>query len=291
MVESSIKIQVDIGDHRYIGSDSFDNWQQSERPAATVTSISFLGMATESHVPFTRPSVFWDMIHLSADGFGVAVNHEKSPIELNDGDRFLANVLITTNHARHWQENPMRLSWGSRMCTLSSWPVEQFHSLVVTENQTVMLAWEDPWIMERARSHIVFSHNFGVKWHYRRLNQCYPYLYTAPGGQIMCFSEKRRYYSRDEGKHWHSDAIFLDVDSDRPGIGYSHIQNATFVSEQCGFALMAKYDRTIASASPEAIILLETQNNGNHWHGVAEFAFPSTSTWRHPRQVWSLTVK
>jgi hypothetical protein len=290
MANSEIKIQVDIADQRFVGSDPFTNWQQLPRPAITDQPISFLGVAAENHVPFNKPFVEWDLIHLSADGFGVAVNHEQSQSEQIDDGGFLANVFITSNHAQDWQKNPMRLSWASRMRVLFSWPVEKFHSLLVTENRTVILAWEDPWIMERSRSHIIFSDSGGLKWHYRCLKQCNPCLSATPKGQVMCFSRNKRYCSLDEGKHWHSDSVILDLNNDDANVGYSDIQNATFVSEQYGFALLTKYDRTVTMTRPKNILLLKTDNNGLRWYSVAEFSFPRTHALGDPKSILSLRV-
>lgn len=181
----------------------------------------------------SEPPVEWDFIYLSIGGFGVAVNHKAGHRGKTNATGIRAGVFITTNPSLHWLKNSLRLSLNSRMRSMFSWPVEQFHSLAVTRNRTVMLAWEDPWIMEQSRTHIIYSNHHIV---------------------------------------------------------YSHIQQATFVTEQRGFALLARYIKSSAMARPETIILLTTDNAGLHWRGVAEFPFPGESPWGNPRQVLALKV-
>lgn len=268
----------------------FTHWRQSPGQAISDRGTRFLGVASANHVPFENPAVEWDLIHMSADGFGVAVNQEKSEQDQTGGGYFLANVFITTDHGRHWERNPMRLNWSSRLRSRFSWPVEQYHSLVVTEHRTILLAWEDPWIMERSRSHVVFSDNCGRKWHYRCLKQCSPHLYTAPKGQIMCFSSTMRYHSRDEGKHWRANTIQFDLNDDNVEADYSDIQNPTFISEQQGFALLVKHSKTASPPTPETVILLKTDTHGLNWQGIAEFPFPSEPVLGDPQQILALNV-
>jgi hypothetical protein len=290
MAHTATRIQVDIAGKRYVGRAPFTHWRQSPRQAASDRGTHFLEVASASHVPFENPSVEWNFIHMSADGFGVAVNQEKSQQDQIDGGCFFANVFITTDHGRHWERNPMRLSWRSRLRSGFSWPVEQYQSLVVTEHRTILLAWEDPWIMERSRSHVVLSDNCGRKWRYRCLKQCSPCLYTAPKGQIMCFSSTMRYYSGDEGKHWRADTIRLDLNNDHVDADHSDIRNATFISEQQGFALLVKHRKTASPPVPETVILLKTDTHGLTWQGIAAFPFPSGPVPGDPQRMLGLNV-
>ena len=290
MADTATRIQVDIAGKRFVSRAPFTRWRQSPRQPISDRGTRFLGVASANHVPFENPSVEWDLIHMSADGFGVAVNQEKSQQDQIGGRSFFANVFITTDHGRYWERNPMRLSWSSRLRSWFSWPVEQYHSLVVTENRTILLAWEDPWIMERSRSHVVLSDNCGRKWQYRCLKQCSPNLYTAPKGQIMCFSSIIRYHSRDEGKHWRADTIQFDLNDDNVEADYSDIRNATFISEQQGFALLVKHSKIASTPIPEVVILLKTDTHGLKWQGIAEFAFPSKPVPGDPQRMLVLSV-
>ena len=106
----------------------------------------------------------------------------------------------------------------------------------------------------------------------------------------MCFSANMRYCSKDEGKHWHTDALVLDMNNDGSNAVFSDILTATFFSEQQGFALLAKYDRTVTMTRPKTIILLKTDNNGLNWHSVAEFPFPRKRALGDPKQILAIEV-
>ena len=287
---SPFKIRIDIADQIYIGDDRCTSWQVYSKDVKSSSTPLYLGVAAENHVPFQNPRVEWDFIYLSIGGFGVAVNHKAGHREKTNGAGIRAGVFITTNPSLHWLKNSLRLSLSSRVRSMFSWPVEQFHSLAVTPNRTVMLAWEDPWIMEQSRTHIIYSNHHGMKWHYRRLENCNPHLSVTPDGRILCFGNTSRCCSRDGGIHWQADPVRLDVDDNHPDIGYSHIQQAIFVTEQRGFALLARFIKTAIKARPESIILLKTDNAGLHWHGIDEFPFPVESPLGDPRQILALKV-
>ncbi len=250
----------------------------------------YSGVAAENNVPFDDPRVKWDFIFLSAEGFGIAVNHEKIRNRNDQGGNTLSNIFVAIDQARHWHKNPMRLSWCNRARALYSWPVERHQDLAVTANTTIVLSWEDPWIMERSRSHIIFSNNRGLKWHYRSLKKCNPFFCTTPSGQIMCFSNRTRRFSRDGGRHWRSEAIGFNFDDDNTDIALSDIQHATFISEEQGFALLAKYNKSIALSRPETIQLIKTNGNGSMWRRVAEFSFPRERDSSDPKPILGLTV-
>jgi hypothetical protein len=285
-------IQVAILNKVYVSDDQGHSWRQYPRQVKAGPTIRYLGVAAESHVPFELPDVIWDFIYLSPDGHGVAVNHEKTHNATGPEAKgtFVANVFITTNHARKWVKNPLRLNWVGRMRSLFSWPVEQFHSLAVTRNRTVLLAWEDPWIMERSISHLIYTHDSGPKWNYHRLKPCQPPLYTSPEGQVFCFGKEICCISRDEGNHWQSDAMTLDLTEDDPNAVCSDILDAVFISDQQGFGLSAKFNKAVTMTRPESVVLLKTTNNGLRWNTVAEFSFPSTQAFGDPKQILSLAV-
>lgn len=290
MHASPLKIRIDIADQTYIGDDRCASWQVCPRDVKPCPTPLYLGIAAEKHAPLQNPQVEWDFIYLSVGGFGVAVNHETVPNRKANGAGLSANVFITTNPSLHWLKNSLRLSLSSRMRSVFSRPVEQFHSLAVTPNRTVILAWEDPWIMQRARTHIIYSNNKGMLWRYRCLKNCNPHLSVTPDGQILCFSNTDRCSSRDGGKHWHWDPIRLDIYDDHPDVVHSHIQQATFVTEQRGFALLARFKKIATMARPETIVLLTTDNTGLHWHGIAEFPFPGEPALGDPKHILSLNV-
>jgi hypothetical protein len=290
MPASPLKIQIDMADKRFVGDERCEEWTESDRQVPADFAPFYLGVAEDNHVPFDDHRVKWDFIFLSIEGFGVAVNHESVRNQNDHGGGILANVFITTDHARHWLKNPMRLSWCSRVGAWFSWPVEQYQNLVATANATVVLAWEDPWIMERSRSHIIFSNNCGLKWHYRSLKKCNPYLYTTPSGQIMCFGNRTRRYSQDGGRHWQSEAFGFDFDDGNTDIVFSNIQNATFFSEEQGFALLAKFNQAVALSRPETILLLKTNSSGSRWRRVAEFPFPKECVSSDPKHILGLAV-
>jgi hypothetical protein len=290
MPESPLKIQIDIADKRLVSDEQCEKWTELVRPVPEDRTPCYSGVAVENNVPFNDPRVTWDFIFLSAEGFGVAVNHEKIRNRNDYGGSSLSNVFVTTDQARYWQKNPMRLSWYSHVRALFSWPVERYQDLAVTANTTIVLAWEDPWIMERSRSHIIFSNNRGLNWHYRSLKKCNPFVSTTPSGQSICFSHRTRHFSRDGGRHWSSDAIGFNFNDDNTDIVFSDIQQATFISEEQGFALLAKYNKAVTLSRPEKILLIETRSNGSRWRGIAEFSFPRKCVSSDPKHILGLTV-
>jgi len=290
MPDSPLKIQIDMADKRFVGDERCEKWTELARPVPADDTPCYSGVAAENNVPFDDPRVKWDFIFLSAEGFGVAVNHEKIRNRNDHGGSTLANVFVTTDQAQHWQKNPMHLSWCSRVRAWFSWPVERYQDLAVTANTTVVLAWEDPWIMERSRSHIIFSNNRGLNWHYRSLKKCNPFVYTMPSGQIICFSNRTRRFSRDGGRHWSSEAIGFNFDDDNADIVFSDIQHVTFISEEQGFALLAKFNKAVTLSRPETILLLKTNSNGSRWSRVAEFSFPRECVSSDPKHILGLKV-
>jgi len=285
-------IQVDVLDTVYISDDQGESWRQYPRQVKAAPAIHYLGVAAESHVPFELPDVIWDFIYLSPDGQGVAVNHGKTRNATGPEAEgaFAANVFITTDHARKWEKNPLRLNWAGRMRSWFSRPVEQFHSIAVTKNRTFLLAWEDPWIMERSGSHLIYTNDLGSKWNYHRLKPCRPPLYTSPEGRVICFGKKICCTSRDEGHHWQSDAMVLNLTDDDPNAVCSGILDAVFISERQGFGLSAKFNKAATMTRPESVVLLKTINSGLRWDTVAEFSFPGTLSIGDPKQILSLAV-
>lgn len=90
--------------------------------------------------------------------------------------------------------------------------------------------------------------------------------------------------------HWKADPMDLCIDADGAGKIYSDILHAVFVSEQHGFALIAKYDKAVTMARPESIILLETDDTGIQWRSKALFPFPGQGALGDPNTVLSLAV-
>lgn len=286
----SFKIHVDILDTTFASDDGGKTWQHYDRLSCARPTIKYLGIASENHLPHNRSDTHWDFIYLSQDGFGVAVNHEKAHEQAKAPKKRLAGLFISTNHARDWRKNPLQLNWTGRLLSRFSWPVERFDGFIATKRQTMILSWQDPWIMDQSRSHVIFSNNTGQRWHYRRLPAVNPRLYSTPGNQIMCFSNTVRCHSRDEGKHWEADAMDLRIDESGADAIYSDILHAVFVSEHRGFALLAKYGKAITMARPESIIMLETVDTGIQWRSKALFPFPSQGALGDPNTILSLSV-
>src|SRR5262245_13083665 len=74
----------------------------------------------------------------------------------------LAGIFVTTDGGRHWVKQDPK----PRLPILSSvsWPVEQFASLVLPSVNVIVLAWDDPWLFDGSKSHVICSQDCGESW-------------------------------------------------------------------------------------------------------------------------------
>jgi hypothetical protein len=188
---------VGIGQYVHRSADGGATWARSLREIPGMRTPIVRGTVDLSRLPSRPRETVWDCVSVLPDGFGVAVNHEATdanPAKTGaPGSR--ANVFRTHDGGQNWHEHRLNVSWKltdiMRRWTAS--PVEQFNSLVLVPPDAVVLSWEDPWLFEGAKSHVIYSRDRGDSWRYQLarllgLFVCSTLLLASNGG---CTSEQR----------------------------------------------------------------------------------------------------
>jgi len=154
-----------------------------------------------------------------------------------------------------------------------SWPVEEFTSLVLVQPDTVVLSWEDPWIYEGAKSHVIYSRDRGESWRYHCLGYTDPTLSADHSGRLLALNDGFFLESVDGGAQWAKREFAVEWPSDHEHEKVNLLRHITFVEPNIALALVVHWQRG-TSYAPAKVGLLHTTDNGTHWRHVHVFDGP-----------------
>ena len=221
-----------------------------------------------TQMPARPHEACWDFITLHPDGLGVAVDHEKI-----ESMKSVASIFVTTDGGQHWTKRDAK----PRLPLLRSpsWPVEQFASLAFPSVGVIVLAWEDPWIYDGAKSHVVCSQDCGESWEYHSLGYTNPYLAVDYHGCLLALNDGFYMKSVDGGHSWNK----LDFEVEWPE-GYDEkrvalIRSLTFTEGDVGYGLIVHWPLHSIPYVPSAVGLVTTTDNGVRWQHLHVFDGPN----------------
>lgn len=272
------RITVGIGQHTHHSDDGGATWVESLREIPGKHAPIVRGTVNLTRLPSRPRETVWDLVSVLPHGFGVAVNHEATGANASRQSEpsTLANVFRTHDGGQTWHEHELKVKWrltGLLRRAAMSWPVEEFTSLVLVQPDTVVLSWEDPWIYDGARSHVIYSHDRGELWRYRCLGHTNPYLVADYSGSLLALNDGFFLESVDAGAKWAKREFAVEQP---PGVQREKVnllRHAVFVELNIALALLVHWKRG-ASHAPAHVGLLHTSDNGTHWRHVHVFDGP-----------------
>jgi hypothetical protein len=238
-----------------------------------------------SRLPHQPAGACWDYVSILPGGFGVAVGHQAG----TDG-RGATVVFVTRDGGQQWQENGLRVESPEWHRTRpASWPVERFASLVLTEPEGVVLAWEDPWLMDHSQSHVLWSHDRCESWRYHCLGESNPYLALDHGGRLLALNDGYFLQSPDGARTWARRDFVVAWPAGHRHQRVALLRQAIFPQPGTGYALVVHWRQASESELPPDVGLVATNDDGGHWRHLHTFEGPHTGD-VNERHVLTLRV-
>lgn len=149
----------------------------------------------------------FDEIALGTDGVGLACTTEAT----DDPDRPRnARLFLTRDGGRTWARVDPRLPMIGRLRAGAGWPPEAIESLAVQPGGLLAFAWEDPWLFDGARTHLVASDDGGASWRWAKLAPgCYR-LARSQDGVLRAFGFGIFCRSDDAGRSVREERFSID---------------------------------------------------------------------------------
>jgi photosystem II stability/assembly factor-like uncharacterized protein len=270
---------VGIGQYLYRSGDGGASWARSLREIPGKRTPIVHGTVDLSRLPSRPRETVWDLVSVLPDGFGLAVNHEATdadPASTSARDS-LANVFRTYDGGQTWREHRLSLSWKPteilRRWTMPS-PVKQFDSLVLVRPDGVVLSWEDPWIHDGAKSHVIYSRDRGESWRYHSLGYTNPALTADESGRLWAQNDGYFLESVDGGAEWSKREFVVEWPDDHEGERVRLLRQVVFVEPNLAFALIVHWKRGLSFA-PANVGLVRTTDDGARWVHVHVFDGPN----------------
>ena len=268
-------LTVGIGRHTHRSEDGGATWARSLREVPRKDTPIARGAVDLTRLPSRPGGTVWDLVSVLPDGFGVAVDHEATAASSSrpSEPREVARVFRTHDGGRTWHEHELKVKWKLRQvlrrATLS-WPVEEFASLVLSPPAAVVLAWEDPWIYDGARSHVISSRDRGESWRYHGFG-C-TNLVADGFGRLLALGGECFLESVDGGAKWARRELTVEWPRGHQPHG-NLLRQVAFVDPDRAFALVVHW-RCGTSFAPTHVGLLGTTDGGSHWRHVHVFDGP-----------------
>src|SRR4029453_6889106 len=261
------RFRVSIGQYEHLSEDGI-TWSRHLREMPPRHMPVVHGDVDLTQLPARPQEAYWDFITLHSGGLGVAVDHEK----INNTKSF-AGIFVTTDGGQHWtkQNAKPRLP----LLRSPSWPVEQFASLALPSVGVIVLAWEDPWIFDGAKSHVICSQDCGGSWEYHCLGYINPYLGVDYAGRLLALNDSFYMESGDGGHSWKKP----NFDAGGPA-GYDKkrvalIRSLNFTEGDVGYGLIVHWPLHSTPHVPSAVGLVTTTDNGVRWKHLHVFDRPT----------------
>ena len=271
-------LSVGIGQHLHRSVDGGATWVRALREIPGRHTPVVAGNVDLSRLPHRPHEVIWDAVAVLPNGFGVAVNHEATDRKVVDVDvpKQLANQFRTHDGGQTWHELRLNVNWTLPELLgrwTVSWPVEEFTSLVLVPPDGVVLSWEDPWLFEGAKSHLIYSRDRGDSWRYHGLGEADATLIPVDSGRLWlrgggCFKE-----SLDGGATWSKREFAVEWPADHPHDKVNLLRHILFTEPNIAFALIVHWKRGL-SFRPAHVGLVRTTDDGAHWFPVHTFDGP-----------------
>ena len=175
------RITVDIGSRRWTTVDAGRTWTESARPAPPV--VEWDGVRFDQHV-------------IGEEGLGLASAVDAAL----DPDRPRALLFLTRDGGASWASVAPALSFLERLRASAGWPPEEIHSLAVHPGGLAAFTWEDPWLHDGPRSHLVVSTDGGESWRYARVPSGCIWLAASGDGLLRAFGFRELASTADAGR-------------------------------------------------------------------------------------------
>lgn len=269
---------VGIGQRVHRSVDGGATWVTSLREIPGKQTPVVRGDVDLSRLPRRPRETIWDCVSVLPGGFGVAVNREATGANPQDTStpKKLANVFRTHDGGQTWHEQRLDVRWNL-IETMGrwtiSWPVEEFTSLVLVPPDAVVLSWEDPWIFEGAKSHLIYSRDRGESWRYHGLGETIPTLTADHSGRLWIQKDGYFLESVDAGAKWSRREFAVESPAgQRHGRG-NLLRHIVFLEPSIAFALIVHWKSGL-SFTPFQVELVRTVDDGAHWSSVHRFDGP-----------------
>jgi hypothetical protein len=226
------------------------------------------GAVDLTQLPVLPNDSHWDFVTLHASGFGVAVNHETT-----ERVKTVASIFVTMDGGQHWnqREAKPRLPLLRRR----SWPVERFASAALTPLGVIALAWDDPWILDGSRSHVICSHDHGKSWEYQCLGYTNPYVALDHDGRLLALNDGYYMESLDRGRTWKKSDFRVDWPEGYYKKRVALIRSLIFIEARVGYGLIIHWPLDSTRESSPEVGLVTTTDNGTHWKHLQVFEAPT----------------
>ena len=261
------RLRVGIGQYEHVSDDGI-TWSRHLREVPARTTPLVHGDMDLTQLPARPHEARWDFITLHPSGLGVAVDHEKI-----GSVKSVASIFVTTDGGQHWtkREAKPRLP----LLRSPSWPVEQFASLALPSMGIIVLGWEDPWIYDGAKSHVICSQDCGESWEYHSLGYTNPYLGMDYAGRLLALNDGFYMESVDHGHSWNKSDFEVEWPDGYDAKRVALIRSLTFIEAEVGYGLIVHWPLHSVPYIASAVGLVTTTDNGVRWKHLHVFDGPN----------------
>jgi len=138
----------------------------------------------------------------------------------------------------------------------------------------IVLAWEDPWIYDGAKTHVICSKDCGESWEYRSLDYTNPYLGMDYAGRLLALNDGFYMESADGGHSWNKSDFEVEWPDGYDKKRVALIRSLTFIEADVGYGLVVHWPLHSIPYVP-AVGLVTTTDNGVRWKHLHVFDGPN----------------
>ena len=261
-----VRFKVGIGQYEHLSTDGM-TWSRQLREVPARHMPVVRGDVDLKHLPARPREAYWDCVTVHSGGFGVAVDHQTTDTKC------LAGIFVTMDGGQHWTQRDAK----PRLPLLRSrsWPTQQFASLALPSVNVVALAWEDPWLYDGAKSHVICSQDCGESWKYRCLGYTNPYLAFDYDGRLLALNAGYYMESLDGGNSWKKVHFEVDWPEGYDKKRVALIRCLTFTHAKVGYGLIVHWPLDSTGGPPPTVGLITTIDNGMRWKHLHVFDGPN----------------